>query len=67
MVSALLADALGDPTQALIDLYGVGEHDDFSATVTSHFSSVFGSTDAFQQVRTVVSVNHNEGSIFTSI
>jgi hypothetical protein len=47
MVSALLIDALNDPTNVLQDLYNeyTGNIDQFPAFVATHFSQVFLKSD----------------------
>ena len=52
MVSSLLVDALNDPIRALKDIYDPSkEIDNFPTHVASHFSKVFKSDDAFNEVR----------------
>jgi hypothetical protein len=52
MVSSLLADALTDPTAVLHDLFQSSNNiDGFPETVSSHFSQVFSSLDAFKEVQ----------------
>jgi len=51
MVSSLLVDALKDPTCSLLELYDpTTQLDAFPALVSSHFSQIFSSVDAFQEV-----------------
>jgi hypothetical protein len=58
MVSSLLVDALADPCSVLDSLYddyqngSKNETPDFPSFVSKHFSSVFESADAMEQVRT---------------
>ncbi|KAH9483844.1 hypothetical protein JR316_0003322 [Psilocybe cubensis] len=50
---SLVFDALQSPTDALCQLYEQNKSqgiDSFPATVTAHFSSIFKSNDAFQQI-----------------
>jgi hypothetical protein len=52
MVSSLLVDALNDPTRALKDIYDPYEEIDiFPRVVSSHFSKIFESANAFNEVR----------------
>ena len=51
MVSSLLVDTLNDPTRALRDIYDPCEQiNKFPITVSSYFSKVFESADAFKEV-----------------
>jgi hypothetical protein len=54
MVSALLVDALQDPTRALLELYNdynpEASVDGFPSKVSRHFSEIFNSIDAFTEV-----------------
>jgi hypothetical protein len=51
MVSSILVDAINNPSTALSELYqSAGQHADFPALVSSHFSNIFRSPGAFQQV-----------------
>lgn len=51
MVSALRIDTLRDPTAALQELYAESQGaDNFPRHVSNHFSRVFRTTDAFQEV-----------------
>ena len=52
MVSSLLVEALIDPTRVLRAIYDPSkEIDIFPSTVSSYFSKVFESVNAFQEVR----------------
>jgi hypothetical protein len=52
MVSSLLVEALNDPTRVLREIYDPSkEIDTFPSTVSGHFSKIFESFDAFQEVR----------------
>jgi hypothetical protein len=52
MVSSSLVEALIDPTRVLRAIYDPSkEIDIFPSTVSSYFSQVFESVDAFQEVR----------------
>jgi hypothetical protein len=51
MVSSLLADALQDPTRVLLELFDAYDAiDGFPDHVSRHFSGIFRSSDAFQEV-----------------
>ena len=49
MVSQAALDALGDPTDALVRLFN-GELDDFPQKVAQHFSSLFSSSNLYDEV-----------------
>lgn len=52
MVSSLLVDAINNPSSALEELYeSATPEPDFPAQVSTHFSKIFNTLDAFQQVR----------------
>ncbi|KAI0928219.1 hypothetical protein AcW2_004299 [Taiwanofungus camphoratus] len=54
MVSALRIDTLRDPTAALQELYAESQGaDNFPRHVSNHFSRVFRTTDAFQEIPTL--------------
>jgi len=51
MVSSLLPDALADPTAVLLDLFHSSHDlDVFPSTVTTHFSDIFSTKDALNEI-----------------
>ncbi|KDQ60574.1 hypothetical protein JAAARDRAFT_31540 [Jaapia argillacea MUCL 33604] len=54
MVSSLLADALRDPTSSLSHLYpSTGDKSNFPALVSRHYSQIFKTQEAFEEIPTL--------------
>ena len=55
MVSSDFVDALNNPTKAINDLYDITKPTDtFPKSVSNHFSSIFQSWEAFNEVSGVL-------------
>jgi len=60
MVSSLLVEALGSPTDALLSYYETYDHDatnEFPKAVAKHFSDIFRTEEAFLEVHP--HIHHN--------